>query len=185
VTVLRFTVPGRPVGVNELYDRTPRGLRKSDAARAFEAVIAHHGTRARRAAKLETLTGPVDVLITYFFESERPDGDGPTKLVLDALQPMKAHPHPAHRRIGAGIVLNDRQVRDHHVRRRVDRERPRVELVVGPAGEVFTLSLVLEASSYPQTQLPPAGESVNGWDDAWERKRGPGHGGKDLTKAAP
>jgi hypothetical protein len=185
VTVLRYAVPGKPLSVNELYDWTPRGPKKSAKALAFEQLLAAHGGQALRRARLEPMLGDVDVLVTYFFDSERPDGDGPTKQVLDSLQPSKAHPNPKFCRVGAGIVKNDRQVRDHHVRRRVDRERPRVELVVGPAGEVFTLSLVLEASTYPQPQLPPEGESVNGWDDAWERKRGPGHAGKDLTKAAP
>jgi hypothetical protein len=181
MTVLRYVVPGKPLGVNDLYDWTPRGPKKSAKAVAFENLLAAHGGNARRRAHLDPFVGGVDVLITYFFDSERPDGDGPTKQVLDSLQPTNARLH----RVGAGIVKNDRQVRDHHIRRRVDRERPRIELVVGPAGEVFTLSLVLEASSYPQPRLPPEGESVNGWDDAWQRERGPGHGGKDLTKAAP
>jgi Holliday junction resolvase RusA-like endonuclease len=186
VRVLRYSVPVRPVSVNRNRSGARgRPFAKSQQARDFATALAAFGQQARVRAHASVMTGPVDVLITFYFASERPDGDGPVKAVLDSLQQTRAHRNPALRRVGAGIIANDRQVRDHHVRRRVDRERPRVELVVGPAGEVFTLALVLEASSYPQPQLPPEGESVNGWDDAWERKRGPGHGGKDLTKAVP
>lgn len=143
--VLRFVVPGKPVSSNEMYRRDRRGfVRKTEAAFAFAHAIAAHGARARKKARAPLLTGPVDVLITLFLANERPDGDGPVKVILDSLQPSRAHRHPAHRRIGAGIIANDRQVRDHHVRRRIDRQRPRIEVAVGPAGDVFTLAEMLE-----------------------------------------
>lgn len=144
MTVLRFTVPGKPVTSNEMYRKTLRGMKKTERAWDFALAVAAAGGRAMRAARAEVLTGPVDVLVTLYLANERPDGDGPIKILFDALQPTRAHRHPAHRRIGAGIIANDRQVRDHHVRRRIDRERPRVEVAVGPAGQVFTLAELLE-----------------------------------------
>jgi Holliday junction resolvase RusA-like endonuclease len=144
VTVLRFTIPGRPLGVNELYERSRNGqVRKSDKARAFEQLVALVGTRARRAQGWETTMRPVEVSLRIFFDSERPDIDGPEKLILDALQAPRAHRVPAHRRVGAGIIANDRQVRRKLTEREVDRERPRIEVAVGPVGEVFALATVL------------------------------------------
>lgn len=38
MAVLRFTIPGGPLGVNELYERSRNGqIRKSDKARAFDS----------------------------------------------------------------------------------------------------------------------------------------------------
>lgn len=140
MTAVRFVVPLRPVGVNAQYRAHRGGVHKTDAARAFAGAVAVYGAKARRAARVETTTDPVDVLIRFYFADERPDGDGPVKSVLDALQiPSAKGDHP-----GAGFIANDRQVRDHHVQRRIDRERPRVEVTVGPAGEVFTLGALLE-----------------------------------------
>ena len=140
MTVVRFTVPWRPVGVNAQYERHPGGVHKTEAARDFAGAVAVFGAKARRAVRCATTHEPVDVLVRFYFASDRPDGDGPVKAVLDALQV----PNPRENRPGAGFIENDRQVRDHHVQRRIDRDHPRVEVTVGPAGEVFTLAELLE-----------------------------------------
>jgi Holliday junction resolvase RusA-like endonuclease len=141
VTVLRFAVPWKPVGVNAQYERHPGGVHKTEAARAFHGAVATYGAKARRASRAETVeVGEVDVIITLHFSSERPDGDGPVKSVLDAMQA----PNPRLNLPGASIYRNDNQVRDHLVRKRPGAARDHVEIVVGPAGQVFTLTELLE-----------------------------------------
>jgi Holliday junction resolvase RusA-like endonuclease len=138
VTVLRFTVPWRPVGVNAQYGRHPGGVHKTPEAAAFHGAVATYGRKARAAARAAKLLGDVDVLITFHFDSERPDGDGPVKTVLDAMQ----DPNPRKGIPGAGIYTNDSQVRDHLVRKRVGARPAHVEVVVGPAGRVFDVAEV-------------------------------------------
>jgi Holliday junction resolvase RusA-like endonuclease len=130
MNTVRFVVPGKPIGVNELYRRARRGLRKTDAAAAYVIQIAAHGQQARRRAGVETFRGPVNVELRIFFADERPDLDGPVKLILDALQASRAHHNAAHRRVGAGIIENDRQVQRYTVARGTDRAEPRVEIAV-------------------------------------------------------
>lgn len=143
MSVLAFTVPGETVSVNRLYERHARGVHKSAEAVAFSTKVAIYGQQARRRARFQTLACEVDVLITYYFAHTRPDGDGPTKAVLDALQLTNAKL----KRIGAGLVENDNQVHDHHVRKRLDPKHPRTEIIVGPVGEVFTLELLAEGAA--------------------------------------
>lgn len=121
---LTFTIPGEPIGVNRSFVGGKRPFVKTPAARLFAARIAIAGRAARMKAKSETTEAPCEVSIALFFGSERPDTDGPVKPILDALQkPMRGRP-------GAGIYANDRQVVVYHVTRNIDRERPRVEVVV-------------------------------------------------------
>lgn len=130
MTTVRFTVPVKPAGANQLYRRSRVGPRKTDVAIQFTNAIASYGARARRAAGAPTLTGPVEVALRIVFADERPDLDGPVKTILDALQPMRAHRHPAHRRVGCGVIANDRQVRRLIVERETDKHAPRVEIAV-------------------------------------------------------
>jgi Holliday junction resolvase RusA-like endonuclease len=138
MTVLRFTVPWRPVGVNAQYSRHPGGVHKTPEAVAFHGAVATYGRKARAAARAPKMLCDVDVLITFHFDSSLPDGDGPVKTVLDAMQ----DPQPRRGLPGAGIYENDRQVRDHVVRKRVGARPARVEVVVGPAGKVFDVEEV-------------------------------------------
>lgn len=74
----------------------------------------------------------VDVEAVYYFDTLIPDVDGPGKLVLDALgadRPRKGGSIPAVYPDGV-LVRNDRQVRDFLQRRRLDRDHPRLELLV-------------------------------------------------------
>ena len=126
MSTIEFTVPGKPVGVNDTHVGGRWGFQKKRKAVAFAQLVAAYGLRARRAARWATTTAPVQVQLRVFFANERPDTDGPVKAVLDALQT----PNPKLRRVGAGILENDRQVRRLIVDRDVDRERPRVEVAV-------------------------------------------------------
>jgi Holliday junction resolvase RusA-like endonuclease len=141
VKVIRFAVLGKPISVNQLYRRNRNGsVRKSEEAEAYATLVAARGMDARRRARSETTDEPVDVELRIFFANERPDTDGPVKLILDALQaPQVTRDVRSTRWTGAGIIRNDRQVRNCLVRREVDAARPRVEVAVGPVGEVFTL----------------------------------------------
>ncbi len=147
MSVLRFSVPWRPVGVNALYERHPGGVHKSDAARDFHGAVATFGRLARRRAGLATIQRPVqvDVLLRFYFANERADADGPIKGALDAMQA----PDVRLGRVGAGIYENDNQVRDHLVQKRIDSDAPRVEIAVGLAGEVFTARELLEQEARP------------------------------------
>jgi Holliday junction resolvase RusA-like endonuclease len=131
---VRFVVPGKPCGVNAVHVGGKRPFVKSREARDFADRLAMHGREARRLARWKITDAPVEVAIRVHFDSERPDTDGPVKAILDALQSD-----------GAGFIENDRQVRAYRVERAIDRERPRVEVTIGPVGSVLTLGTVLRA----------------------------------------
>lgn len=65
----------------------------------------------------------------YYFDSMRPDLDGPGKLILDAMEDFSV-------KLGTkeysftGLYKNDRQVWDFRQRRVVDRQNPRAEITV-------------------------------------------------------
>jgi Holliday junction resolvase RusA-like endonuclease len=84
---------------------------KSDKALGF---VRSASTQLRRMSPL--LEGPVRVTMTMYYASQRPDLD--ESLVLDVLQ--------------GRAYSNDRQVREKHVYHRIDRARPRVEVMVEP-----------------------------------------------------
>jgi Holliday junction resolvase RusA-like endonuclease len=136
VKVIRFTVPGKPVGINATHTGGPKPFVKTREARAFAELVAFHGLLARKRSRCETTSMPVEVFIDVFYADEKPDIDACEKATLDALQV------PNVRRQGAGIVQNDRQVKRKLTERGVDRARPRVEVTVGPRGEVITPALL-------------------------------------------
>jgi Holliday junction resolvase RusA-like endonuclease len=139
VKVIRFVVPGKPVGINATHmGGHVRPFAKTPEARAYAELVAFHGLLARKRARCETTTMPVEIFIDVFYADERPDIDACEKATLDALQV------PNVRRQGAGIVQNDRQVRRKLTERSVDQARPRVEVTVGPRGEVITPELLRE-----------------------------------------
>ena len=122
---IAFVVPGSPLSQNRAYRRSiQRRMYKSDEAYAYTARLIIAAREARNGRAM--LTGPVAVSLRVVFDSDRPDLDGPVKLVLDALQEPRA------RRPGAGLYANDRQVRRLVVERLVDRFDPRLEVVVEP-----------------------------------------------------
>jgi Holliday junction resolvase RusA-like endonuclease len=126
-----YTVMGKPVGVNRPGGR--KGGRvpfrtKTPEQREFAARLAFHGSHARRLLGLEATRDPVEVWLRIFFDSERPDTDGPVKPILDSLAVSNLKQH----RPGAGILANDRQIRRYHVDRQVDPVSPRVQITVRP-----------------------------------------------------
>ena len=129
-----FVAPGRPCGVNAVHVGGKRPFVKSRKARDFATNVALHGLLARKAAHWKITTDPVEVAIRIHFADERPDTDGPVKAILDALQAG-----------GAGFIANDRQVRAYRVERAIDRDRPRVEVTIGPIGSVLTVADVLHS----------------------------------------
>jgi Holliday junction resolvase RusA-like endonuclease len=129
--VLEIVVPWKPARANELYGRAKDGhIYKKDKARWFQEAIVAYALRAKRKARWLMLRGPVDVAITLYLGSARQDADSPVKTILDALQ----NPRPG--RPGAGIYLDDLQVCDYLVSRKVDPENPRTLIVVGQHGWV-------------------------------------------------
>ncbi len=127
---VRFVVPSDPAAgrVNALYGRSPGdgNVFKRRGARAYQELVAAHGRAAQRASGLAMFLGPVEVRISVWYTSARPDADAHTKVVLDALQAT----HAKLRRVGAGIVRNDRQIRVVHVTSDVDPDEPRTEVEV-------------------------------------------------------
>ena len=60
---------------------------------------------------------PVRLDATIFYASERPDLD--ESLIMDVLQ-------------AAGVVKNDRLIREKHIAHAIDRDRPRAEIRIEP-----------------------------------------------------
>ena len=126
--VVAVRIPGSPLGQNACYRIVIIGRGKSAHAtlamtkegKAYKAEI-QRVLRAVRPVGWDTGT-EVDVDAVYWFDSRRPDVDGPGKLTLDAIQCSKGEDD--------GLLLNDRQVRRFTQTRRLDRERPRLELTV-------------------------------------------------------
>ena len=79
---VRFTVPFKPVGVNSGFTGGKRPFVKTDEAREFSRCVAWHGCNARLEAGYGTFPGPCSVRLCFYFANERPDIDGPIKLVL-------------------------------------------------------------------------------------------------------
>jgi Holliday junction resolvase RusA-like endonuclease len=115
---LSFVLHGNPLSQNAIY-RRGRGKRlyMSDEGRSYIANVGLAATMA-----IQDLRGPWSqegrfaVELTMFFSSQRPDGDGPLKPTLDALQKI--------------VYDNDRQVTDGAWHRRVDPQNPRLEVRV-------------------------------------------------------
>lgn len=111
---VRFTVLGKPVSSNQTY-RT-RGGRwfKDAAATAWQSRVTMQAQVAM--VGRPPLPGQVEVWLGVWFDSRRPDADGPVKALLDRLAPH--------------VYANDRQVVAYHVSKGVDPLRPRVEVTV-------------------------------------------------------
>lgn len=90
---------------------------KSDAARAYEqsAVMQLKSIFGRR----QPLKGELAIEATIYYPTQRQDLDA--SLVFDVLQK-------------AGVIGNDRQLREHHLFHSIDKENPRVELSIWPRG---------------------------------------------------
>jgi Holliday junction resolvase RusA-like endonuclease len=82
------------VSTNAAYRKTAHAFYMTAAGKAFKAAVQKAAQEAMRGCF--PMSGPIVVLLDFWFKTTANDIDGPVKLVLDALQ---------------GIVyLNDRQV---------------------------------------------------------------------------
>lgn len=115
-----FTVPGKLAGYNQLNSghwRTKGDLKAAEMDRVMWAV------RLAR-PKLPRFTNPVVISITCFEPDARRDGDnvngGACKIILDALQHFHIIKGDGRKYIADLIVPYPQ----------VDRERPRVEVVI-------------------------------------------------------
>lgn len=83
--VIYIDVRHKPVSTNAAYKHTRFGRPyMSKEGKAFKEAIAVEARRSMAGRK--PMEGGVRVLIDFWFETARSDVDGPTKLVLDALE---------------------------------------------------------------------------------------------------
>lgn len=113
MTEVRVTLP-LPPSANRYWRYVGGRVLVSREARAYRARCA----TAALVQRLRVLEGEVEIEGAVFFADRRRDLDGALKVLLDALE---------------GVAYrNDRQVSAITVRREIDSDRPRVELVVRP-----------------------------------------------------
>jgi hypothetical protein len=111
--ILRFSVQGAPVGVNQGYrvGAGPRGAygerqALSTEAKAYKAQIVGAARRAHAlAGRPPIIQDNAIVGVRFAFPTEAQDVDSPIKFVLDSVANGSAK-HP-----GARLVLNDNRVR--------------------------------------------------------------------------
>ena len=111
---VRFTIAGEPTSKSNgrLFVR-PGLLIKSKKALAYVQSF------ALQVPKLQhPMTGPVGIEVTIWYASRRPDLD--PSLIYDCLQ--------------GKIIVNDRQIHEQHIYRRLDKANPRSEIWVYPLG---------------------------------------------------
>lgn len=83
--MIYIDVRHKPVSTNAAYKHTRFGRPyMSKEGKAFKEAIAVEARRSM--GKRKPLEGGVKVLIDFWFETARSDVDGPTKLVLDAME---------------------------------------------------------------------------------------------------
>ena len=89
---------------------------KSEKALAYVSAVQLQAPRPKG-----LLHGPLAAFITIYYASERPDLD--ESLILDALQGI--------------IYRNDRQIKEKHIYRRLDRTNPRADIMIEVIPESF------------------------------------------------
>jgi hypothetical protein len=136
--MIAFTILGEPASKANGRQIVTIGGRpssiKSKKARGYE----HDALRQIPPAARQRVEGPVRVTLRIWYASERPDLD--ESIVLDVLQdrfgratPAGSQLMPSHRPLlQAGVYRNDRQVREKHVFHAIDRNNPRVDVLVEP-----------------------------------------------------
>lgn len=113
---MEFTVFTPPVSVNHCYSQNKYGHRfMTDKGKTFKETIGWAANEAMRGEKW-SLDENYSVEISYYFAHDRSDIDGSNKLVLDALE---------------GIMYeNDRKVRELHCYKFLDKDNPRIKIIV-------------------------------------------------------
>jgi hypothetical protein len=134
--IIEFTILGEPA--SKANSRKIARFGKGDAARF--AIIKSEKARnyvldalpqIPQAAR-QRLEGPVRATLRIWYASERSDLD--ESLVLDVLQDRwsKGSTSGERRLIQAGVIRNDRQVREKHVYHGIDPANPRTEISLEP-----------------------------------------------------
>lgn len=113
-----FTIPCAPLSTNMAYKLTSKGkfarMYLSEAAQEFKKLCSFAALYAR--PKGWPMEEKYSLTLDFYFKNQRPDSDGPLKLVLDAMQGC--------------LYNNDRQVEEVTYRRRIDPAAPRVEVSI-------------------------------------------------------
>jgi Holliday junction resolvase RusA-like endonuclease len=122
---------------------------KSDKALGYAKDFRRQLPRSARVM----FAGPIRVTMTIYYASERPDLD--ESLILDLMQPLwlKVGEGGNGKRVlgEPGVYINDRQIVERHVYKRIDRRNPRAEIEV-TAMEPQAMELELsQSSSAPDT----------------------------------
>jgi crossover junction endodeoxyribonuclease RusA len=105
-----------PVSVNRMYERSFKGVRLSDAARAFKEEVAI----CVRNEDIETLSGEIGVSIDVYRPAQRGDLDNTLKITLDSLNGLAWY--------------DDKQIIDLRAKRWDDPKNPRIELYIWQIG---------------------------------------------------
>lgn len=113
---IKFTILGEPASKANSRQAVPR---KSKAGKVFVAFIKsdkaqeYSRTALLQIPKLpELMQGPLAIECKIYYASERPDLD--PSLIFDLLQ--------------GRVLINDRQLREHHLYHRIDKQNPRAEI---------------------------------------------------------
>lgn len=102
---------------------------KSAKARSFEAVAMMQIPSACK----RMFSGPVAVNLRMYYASNLPDLD--ESIVLDVMQARFTGTGAKRKLVRPGVYLNDRQVVEKHVFKRIDKANPRIEIEVQPANQ--------------------------------------------------
>lgn len=133
--MIRFTLFGEPASkANSRQIVTIAGRPssiKSKKARGYE----HDALMQIPPFARQRIEGPVRVTLRIWYATERPDLD--ESIVLDVLQDRwkritGTDGDSARHLLQAGVIRNDRQVREKHVFHGIDRVNPRTEVEVEP-----------------------------------------------------
>lgn len=121
---IAFTIHGEPASLKNSRQIVHFGDRpasiKSKKARAYEQLALCQIPAMAR----QMICTPVRVTMRIFYASERPDLD--EAAILDILQAKKVRGVV----VREGVYVNDRQVREKHIWKGIDKKDPRAEIVV-------------------------------------------------------
>lgn len=128
-TVLSFNVAGNPVGQNAAYRIVQLRGKRGRPGHATLMLSTKGRVWKHEVSRIAVASRPPDwdldneylVECVWYFDSRRPDCDGPAKLTLDALAKWDD---------GPVLMRNDRQVWTFTQRRELDKERPRAEITI-------------------------------------------------------
>lgn len=125
---IELTILGQPASMKNSRQIVHFGKRlasiKSKKARDYEASAGMQIPPSKRVM----MEGPVRVTMTIYYASERPDLD--ESVILDVMQSRFKVIGGKRVCVRTGIYINDRAVREKHIFHRIDKLRPRAEIIV-------------------------------------------------------